>query len=281
MGFLDAVIHGTPDTFWTNTSTVPFWQLSVAGINTCGRCWALDGKISRSPWYTPLHEHCRCRQYPVAPGATATLAFVDYRRRLETLPIDRRVRVVGASTYALIRNHLITWDDVVLTDRVRPLAEVLDLFGISTAKAVAAGVMASTAKRAADVPHADAATWAARAKESLESMLKAAAARSAHPDGLLAQLERAAKGIAVGVAGATVSVGNTTHAQELAALMMMDRKRQLTREERAIVSAELGSDAASSVDAMLSAVAERRRASLAVSEVILAIAAKYDRTRHG
>lgn len=252
----------------------------VYDVETTSSLYAIESGI--------VSSNCRCRTEVVAPGATSTIPFPDYRRTLEHLPIDRRVKVVTPSVYALIRAGLITWDDVVLADRVRPLAEIMGLYRISVKRAIAAGVMPGTAKRAADVPKADAATWAARARESLESMLRSAADHAAHPDSLLSRLEKAAKGLAGGLGNvaalalpATMADQRKAQAADLAALLMGDRKtRRLTAEERVVVAAELGDPAASSVDAMLAAVAERRRNGGMVSEAVASIDRKYSGDRN-
>lgn len=86
-----SIINGDPGTHWINDTDKPWYQLNVAGINTCGICWQYDGKLARY-WGLPLHHGSmlpgtRLRAYGVVSasqgwfdGPVADITFVDEYR---------------------------------------------------------------------------------------------------------------------------------------------------------------------------------------------------------
>ena len=210
------LISGRPGTRWRNDTRTVWYQLRVLGVNTCAFCWSLDGMIARS-FAIPYHRGCRCRAYEVFPGESAPMPFVDYRKRIARLPADQKAAAVGANLYRLIKGGVVGWDDVVASDdsRVRSLAEVVAVLGLSVKRMTRAGVPLFVARRAEEDAKRPPAEVEAEHRESVRRRLQGPGEQSRS---LVDDLIRAG-------AGATLAGGflSTPHgrrqADELAALL--------------------------------------------------------------
>jgi hypothetical protein len=176
--------RGEPgDTFYNGTDAALYQFLASLG-NTCGRCMQNHTRIA-TWWPIPLHPNCRCEQVMIAPGASAPLAFKSVREIFRELAPAERKEAVGASNARLLTSGRVTWDDVVLPDRVRDLAEVVALKHLTLAQLVAAGVLASVAKQALERARESAAAHKVRQeRERDETVDRARASQDAIVDAL-------------------------------------------------------------------------------------------------
>lgn len=116
-------ITGTPGDVWTNETGRVYFQLKVQFRNSCGQCIQYANQIAPY-WPLPFHNNCNCEQTPIRPGESAD-AFVDFRAELDQLPLSQKVAAVGASNWKLIKDGVVTWEDVVQPGRIRTLREVV------------------------------------------------------------------------------------------------------------------------------------------------------------
>ena len=70
-------LGGPPGTRWRNLTDDTWYQLVGSLRKPCAACLRLHGRVSPRPWPLPLHPHCECEQWEVAPGAEAPLLFGD------------------------------------------------------------------------------------------------------------------------------------------------------------------------------------------------------------
>ena len=133
------IIQGEPGSTWTNDTGRVRYQFIAALINTCGSCLQYHLQIG-GWWPIPLHHNCRCRQVPIAPGAAAPEPFADFRKILDDMSYKDQMTAIGASNYALLKNKIVTWGEIVTKYRVRTLREVISLNKVSLKTAIKAGV---------------------------------------------------------------------------------------------------------------------------------------------
>jgi hypothetical protein len=146
-------ITGTAGTTWSNDTGVVVYQFLAALRHTCGRCLQHHTRIA--PWWgIPLHPRCQCAQLPIAPGAAAPFAFVNFRTVFASLDASDKKEAVGASVYQLVKAGLVALDRVVLADRVRDLWEVVAMAKLDEEDMIRAGVQASVAREAVENAHA-------------------------------------------------------------------------------------------------------------------------------
>ena len=133
------VITGEANMFWMNDTDFVHHQFIASLINTCGRCLPYHTRISGS-WPIPLHHHCRCVQYQIAPGETAPFAFSDFRKLIESLDPAELRTALGATNLKLVELRLVSLAKLVTPQRIRSPWEVVILFGITAAALAAAGI---------------------------------------------------------------------------------------------------------------------------------------------
>jgi hypothetical protein len=133
------VITGEANMFWMNDTEFVHHQFIASLVNTCGRCLPYHTRISGS-WPIPLHHHCRCVQYPIAPGETAPFAFSDFRKLIESLDPAELRTALGVTNLRLVESRLVSLAKLVTPERVRSPWEVVILFGIAAAALAAAGI---------------------------------------------------------------------------------------------------------------------------------------------
>jgi hypothetical protein len=134
-----AIFGGEPGTTWVNDSDRVRYQFVAALINTCGAC--LQWHLQIGPWWgIPIHWGCRCVQHAIRPGAQAPQPFADFRAILDNMSYADQMHAIGASNYALLRNKVVTWSEIVTKYRVRTLREVIALNKVSLKTAIKCGV---------------------------------------------------------------------------------------------------------------------------------------------
>lgn len=142
-----SVISGSPGTTWQNETDKVFFQFHVEGRHTCGVCYQYSEQIARF-WPIPIHANCRCKQSPIAPGASAPREFVDYEKVVAKLPPHEQAKVMGKSAYCLVRKGVVSWSEVVTSARVRTLEEVVSRNKLDVKTMVKAGIQPGIAERA-------------------------------------------------------------------------------------------------------------------------------------
>jgi hypothetical protein len=108
---------------------------------------SLDGAISLTPWPIPQHSNCACFEEEIFPGDDAA-TFHDWRDKLKLFTDAQKEDALGQSLWKLIKNKVVDFDDVVLPDRIRSLAEVVRVKRLSFDDLVNAGVSRTVAGRA-------------------------------------------------------------------------------------------------------------------------------------
>ena len=143
--------NGKPGTTWTNDGPKVQYQLLVDWHNSCGLCAQYDHAVGPI-WPTPFHRGCRCKQKPIWPGESA-VPFVDFRAKIAELDRTQQSRVVGRANLDLIESGVLQWDDVVTSNRVRTLREVVSREKLSIDAMVKAGVQRGQAERTFEAVH--------------------------------------------------------------------------------------------------------------------------------
>ena len=142
------------------------------------------------------------------------------------MPHDQQVAAIGASNYKLLKDGVVSWDDIVTRSRVRDLREVVSRKALTVQQMTAAGVSPRIAEQAHASVHTAAHELAERKRLELLAGLTAAGANQAdlikHLGGTLASRV----GIAEGPNGAWSASRvrppggfGPGHAAELAALL--------------------------------------------------------------
>jgi len=145
------IFNGNAGEAWTNDGPRVRYQLLVDWHNSCGLCCQYDHAIGPI-WPTPFHRGCRCKQRPIWPGDSA-LPFVDFRQKIAELDHVQQSRVIGRANWNLIESGTLKWDDVVTSNRVRTLREVVSREKLTVDAMVAAGVQRGQAERAFEAVH--------------------------------------------------------------------------------------------------------------------------------
>ena len=92
-------LGGPPGTRWRNMTDDTWYQLVSSLRKPCAACLRLHGRVSPRPWPLPLHPHCECEQWEIAPGAEAPLVFGDMPGLMPRLGGPGQVRVVGLPSW--------------------------------------------------------------------------------------------------------------------------------------------------------------------------------------
>jgi hypothetical protein len=151
---------------------------------------SLHTAISRTPWPIPQHSWCACWESEVYPGDEAW-PFVDFSDHLKSLTNDQKEGALGRSLWRLVVLGVVDWEDVVMADRIRSLAEVVKRNRLTVEDLVDAGIPRATAQRAVNASVAPAAEIIKRHRDELHRRVGVAAA---HDAGLR-------KAVAAGVGG--------------------------------------------------------------------------------
>lgn len=139
---------GTPgETFHNGTGKI-LYQLVCSWHNTCGACGQMHLAIAK--WWSPFHRGCACRSTPIYPDKNSA-PYENFQDIIDSLPPDQQKKVVGDGNMKLIDAGVVTWGDVVTSNRVKLLREVVsikklsitDLTGAGIKKGIADGVWSS------------------------------------------------------------------------------------------------------------------------------------------
>jgi hypothetical protein len=143
--------NGSPGSTWQNTTGKVQYQLHVKWANSCGLCAQYDRAIG--PWWPiPFHRNCRCVQKPVHPNGTSE-PFVDFREKIRELDRDQQGRICGVAALKLVEAGTVQWNDVVTSNRIRSLREVVSRQKLTVRQMTDAGVKKSTAEKAHGAVH--------------------------------------------------------------------------------------------------------------------------------
>lgn len=146
------IIHsGEPGERWFNNTSLVWWQNFSSLVNVCGACLQRHGQIAEY-WGLPYHRKCRCYVKPIAPGAYGE-PFVNYREILDAADESQHQKAVGMGNWRLIQANVVKWEDVVTSQRVRPLHEVVAREKLTVVEMVGAGVDRRAAQEAYDLVH--------------------------------------------------------------------------------------------------------------------------------
>lgn len=294
------IISGEPGEHWLNDTDRPWYQLDVAGFNTCAFCWQYNGRISRY-WPLPFHGNCRCRQRRIAMGQRAPLPFTDNERAMLAMEGHEQAALMGKALFRLWQEGVVEFGDIVTPGRIRTLEEVIALKRLSIKRLVAAGVSRAVAERAYFATHAPEHEAAAAHRKRLLGQL--ANAHAAHEMVVRHLADKMAARVAIapgpsyttkagiilpGIAAQPLTDESSTrkrHAAELAALLKsgaatraaMGGPRRLGEGDRRIVESELGASAARSIAAFVAEVAGGLAVGKAYSDAVMALYRKYAR----
>lgn len=159
------IISGDPGQVYRNDSDKILWQFHCNFANSCGRCIQLANLIGPF-WPTPIHRRCNCKSIPVPPGDSAR-PFVNYQAEVRDLSRDQQARVMGASSWRLVDQGVVPWDEVVTRGRIRTFREVIDRLDLKPAQLTKAGIAPGLITRA----YADTASPAVQASDQARSFL--------------------------------------------------------------------------------------------------------------
>ena len=132
------VWQGKPGEVYVNDTDRFKYQMVCDLVNTCGTCLQYHLAISNW-WPIPFHRNCRCHQVPIKPGQSAS-PYRDFREVLDGLSDAQKAEAIGASNYKLLKDGVVTWDDIVTPTRVRTLKEVVAAKKLTVDEMVASGV---------------------------------------------------------------------------------------------------------------------------------------------
>jgi hypothetical protein len=143
-------LGGPPGTRWRNRTGATWYQLVGSLRKPCAACLRLHGRVSPRPWPIPLHPHCECEPWEVAPGAEAPLVFGDMAGLMPRLGGPGQVRVVGLPSWWLERAGLVGWSDLFDGNgEVRDFDLVVRRKALTLEPLRRAGVAGDVARRAA------------------------------------------------------------------------------------------------------------------------------------
>ncbi len=140
------LVQGEPGAKWTNDRARVHFQLIVDWSTCCGLCAQFDHKIGPY-WPIPFHPNCRCRQLPIPPGGESR-PFVDFGVKIAAIKPAAQARICGRSNLKLIEAGVVKWTDVVTSNRIRSLREVVARGKISVETMTRAGVVRHIAEEA-------------------------------------------------------------------------------------------------------------------------------------
>jgi hypothetical protein len=136
---------GTPGETFTNTTDKILYQLICTWNNTCGACGQYHLAIAK--WWSPFHRGCNCFSKPIYPDAKSA-PYEDFREIIEALPPEQQTKVVGKSAKQLIDAGVVEWGDVVTSNRVKLLREVVSIKKLGIMDMIDAGVSKRVAEEA-------------------------------------------------------------------------------------------------------------------------------------
>lgn len=128
---------GTPGESYHNTSGKILYQLVCSLVNTCGACMQYHLAIAK--WWSPFHRGCNCRSVPIYPD-TKSAPYEDWYDIVDSLPPDQQKKVVGSSNLKLIEAKVIDWGDVITSNRVKLLREIVSIKKLSISDLTGAGI---------------------------------------------------------------------------------------------------------------------------------------------
>jgi hypothetical protein len=142
-------LGGRPGERWRNATDDTWYQLVSSLRKPCAACLRRHGRVSPRPWPLPLHPHCECEQWEIAPGAEAPLLFGDMPGLMPRLSGPGQVRVVGLPSWWLERAGLVVWSDLFDGNgAVRDFDQVVRQKGLTVAQLLGAGIPEAIARRA-------------------------------------------------------------------------------------------------------------------------------------
>lgn len=136
---------GTPGETFENDTGKILYQLVCSLVNTCGACMQYHLAIAK--WWSPFHRGCNCQSRPIYPGKKSA-PYEDWHDIVDSLPSEQQKKVVGASNLKLIEAKVIDWGDVVTSNRVKLLREVVSIKKLSITDMIDAGVSQRVAEEA-------------------------------------------------------------------------------------------------------------------------------------
>lgn len=136
---------GTPGETYTNTTGRILYQLICTWHNTCGACGQYH--LAIAIWWSPFHRGCNCRSVPVYPDKKSA-PYEDFQEIIEGLPEDQQNKVVGKSVKQLIDADIISWGDVVTSNRVKLLREIVSIKKLTIDDMTGAGIKKWVAEEA-------------------------------------------------------------------------------------------------------------------------------------
>jgi hypothetical protein len=146
------IITGEPGTAWVNETDRVRYQFQCSFIRTCAAC--LQYHMAIGPWWPiPIHDHCRCKQFAIRPYGGVAKPFADFREILDDMSHADQVAAMGASNYTLLKEGVVSFEEIVTRYRVRSLREVVAVNKISLKTMLDVGVKPRIAEAAHSAVH--------------------------------------------------------------------------------------------------------------------------------
>jgi hypothetical protein len=128
---------GTPGESYHNDTGKIVYQLVCSLVNTCGACMQYHLAIAK--WWSPFHRGCNCQSRPIYPDKTSA-PYENFQDIIDSLPPDQQKKVVGSSNKKLIDAGIVTWGDVVTSNRVKLLREIVSIKHLTISDLTGAGI---------------------------------------------------------------------------------------------------------------------------------------------
>ena len=190
------VARAPGDVFVNDTDKI-LYQLVCSLVNTCGVCY--QNHLAIAKWWPKFHHGCSCQSRPVYPGQSSE-PYRDWRddRRARA---PERDKVVGKANMQLIDAGVVKWTDVVTSNRVRLLREVVSREKLTIDQMTGAGVKPRTAREAYATVHTPAHELAARQRTELLKQILDLGIQPKHLTEMFGEIMARRIGIAAGPSG--------------------------------------------------------------------------------
>lgn len=207
---------GKPGATFQNTTDKILYQLICSWINTCGTCAQYHLAVAK--WWPKFHHGCNCESRPIYPNAKSA-PYEDWREIIAGLPPDQQDKVVGKSVKQLIDAGVVTWSDVVTSNRVKLLREIVSIKQLSISDMTGAGVKQWFAENAWSTVNTTAHVIAERQRSQLLKQILDLGIQPQHVQEIFGESMAQRIGIGGGPSGASEIPPGKTDAQWIEILM--------------------------------------------------------------
>lgn len=203
------------ETFTNDTGKI-LYQLVCSLVNTCGVCFQYH--LSIASWWSPFHRGCQCMSVPIYPDKKSA-PYEDFQEIIDSLPPDQQKKVVGSSNLKLIEAKVIDWGDVITSNRVKLLREIVSIKKLSISDLTGAGISKRIADDVWATVNTEAHVIADRQRTQLLKQIQDLGIQPGHLKDIFGDIMAQRIGIGGGPSGINVIPPTRTDQQWIEALM--------------------------------------------------------------